>query len=277
MESIDRGTKEKLKVRLFKALLFILVAIPSFTFAEQLSDIVFIEEMTWTEVRDAIKAGKTTIIFPTGGTEQNGPHMVLGKHNFIVKYAAEQIAQRLGNALVAPVLAYVPESFHMSFPGTINLPDEYFMKVAEYAARSFKVNGFKHIILIGDSGGNQMGLMMVARTLNEEWADTDVRVHHIADYYNASYPWGGAFFKWLESQGEKPEDIGEHAGITDTSQLMAINPRLIRMNKREAGRSARGVSGDPTRANIAYGKKGLELKIQAAVAQIKQLIAAERK
>jgi hypothetical protein len=88
MESIDRGTKEKLKVRLFKALLFISVAIPSFTFAEQLSDSVFIEEMTWTEVRDAIKAGKTTIIFPTGGTEQNGPHMVLGKHNFIVKYTA---------------------------------------------------------------------------------------------------------------------------------------------------------------------------------------------
>jgi creatinine amidohydrolase/Fe(II)-dependent formamide hydrolase-like protein len=277
MESIDRGTKEKLKVRLFKTLLLISVAIPSFTFAEQLSDSVFIEEMTWTEVRDAIKAGKTAIIFPTGGTEQNGPHMVLGKHNFIVKYAAEQIAQRLGNALVAPVLAYVPESFHMSFPGTIDLPDEYFMKVAEYAARSFKVNGFKHIILIGDSGGNQMGLMMVAMTLNEEWADTDVRVNHIADYYNASYPSGGAFFKWLESQGEKPEDIGQHAGITDTSQLMAINPRLIRMNKREAGRSTPGVSGDPTRANIAYGKKGLELKIQAAVAQIKQLIAAERK
>ena len=77
--------------------------------AAEVPDTVFIEELTWTEVRDAIKAGKTTIIFPTGGTEQNGPHMVLGKHNFVVKHAAEQIARRLGNALVAPVLAYVPE------------------------------------------------------------------------------------------------------------------------------------------------------------------------
>ena len=29
---------------------------------------VFIEELTWVVVRDAITAGKTTIIFPTGGS-----------------------------------------------------------------------------------------------------------------------------------------------------------------------------------------------------------------
>jgi creatinine amidohydrolase/Fe(II)-dependent formamide hydrolase-like protein len=106
---------------------------------------VFVEELTWTEVRDALKGGKTTILFPTGGTEQNGPHMVLGKHNFIIKHTAEEIARRLGNALVAPVFAYVPEgdlappTGHMPFPGTVTLPNEYFMKVTEYAARSFKV------------------------------------------------------------------------------------------------------------------------------------------
>lgn len=286
MKRINKQSKEIVRLKLFIALLSILVVIPSTSFAEKKFETVFIEEMTWTEVRDAIKAGKTTVIFPTGGTEQNGPHMVLGKHNFIVKYAAQQIAQRLGNALVAPVLAYVPEgdifppTGHMRFPGTITLPKKHFMKVTEYATRSFKLNGFKDIVLIGDSGGNQNGLMMVAMELNEEWVDTDVRVHHIYDYYSASYTPGGDFFKWLQSQGEKPENIGEHAGITDTSQLMAINPRLIRMEKREAGGSAWtgiGVSGDPTRANTAYGKKGLEIKIEAAVSQIKHLIAAREK
>ncbi|MFH1582117.1 MAG: creatininase family protein, partial [Pseudomonadota bacterium] len=206
MKRINKGSKEILKMKLFMALLFILLVIPSTSFAEQEFETVFIEEMTWTEVRDAIKAGKTTVIFPTGGTEQNGPHMVLGKHNFIVKYAAQQIAQRLSNALVAPVLAYVPEggiyppTGHMRFPGTITLPKKHFMKVTEYAARSFKVNGFKNIVLIGDSGGNQNGLMMVAMALNEEWVDTDIHVHYIPDYYNASYPQGGDFFKWLQSQ-----------------------------------------------------------------------------
>ena len=88
----------------------ILIAICCCVFAlsAHAADSVFIEELTWVEVRDAIKAGKTTIIFPTGGTEQNGPHMVLGKHNFIVKHAAGEIARRLGNALVAPVLTAHP-------------------------------------------------------------------------------------------------------------------------------------------------------------------------
>ena len=92
--------------------------------AQTLPNTVFLEELTWTEVRDAIGAGSTTIIIPTGGTEQNGPHMVLGKHNFLVKHKAEAVARRLGNALVAPVVAYVPEgdlaplTGHMRFPGT---------------------------------------------------------------------------------------------------------------------------------------------------------------
>ena len=247
-------------------------------FAAQVPDTVFIEELTWLEVRDAIKAGKTTIIFPTGGTEQNGPHMVLGKHNVIVKHAAEQIARRLGNALVAPVLAYVPEgntdppTGHMRYPGTISLPDDVFLKVAESAARSFRANGFKDIVLIGDSGENQKALRSVANALNKEWSKTDTRVHFIPDYYNDS-----AFREWLQGRGEKREDIGTHAGIVDTSQLMAVNPNGIRGDKLGSGgdRIVTGATGNPARASVAYGKKGLEMKIDAAVAQIRKSIAAK--
>src|SRR5882724_4951518 len=70
---------------------------------------VFLEELTWTELRDLIGAGKTTIVVPIGGTEQNGPDMALGKHNVRVKALSEKIALALGDALVAPVIAYVPE------------------------------------------------------------------------------------------------------------------------------------------------------------------------
>ena len=69
---------------------------------------VFIEEMTWTEIRDALDAGKTTVIVPTAGTEQNGPHMVMGKHRYIIDEASDRIARELGNALVAPSVTYVP-------------------------------------------------------------------------------------------------------------------------------------------------------------------------
>ena len=243
----------------------------------QAPDTVFIEELTWTEVRDAIKAGKTTVILPTGGTEQNGPHMVLGKHNFIIKYTSEQIARKLGNALVAPVIAYVPEgnldppSGHMRYPGAITLPNEYFMKVVEYAARSFKVNGFTSIVFIGDSGGNQNGMKEVAELLNKEWAGSGVRVLFVPEYYS-----GNGFSEWLEHQGEKKEDIGSHAGISDTSQLMALDAKLVRTDKfaNRGGGEGSGVSGNPTRASVAYGKKGLELKVETAVRRIKEMTAS---
>ena len=242
----------------------------------QMPDSVFLEELTWTEVRDLVKGGKTTIIFPTGGTEQNGPHMVLGKHNFIVKHAAERIARTLGNALVAPVLAYVPEGSiepptgHMQYAGTISLPDEVFMKVTEYAARSFRAHGFKDIVLIGDSGPNQKGLEAVAALLNKEWARTGTRVHFVGDYYREH-----GFRAWLQSQGEKPEDIGTHAGISDTSQLLALNPAWIRKEQLAPGadRKRTGVSGNPARASAAYGRRGLELRIEAAIAQIRKSVA----
>lgn len=248
----------------FAPLLCACLFVPPLALA-QVPDTVFLEELTWTEVRDALKSGKTTILFPTGGTEQNGPHMVLGKHNFIVRHAAEQIARRLGNALVAPVLAYVPEgnvdppTGHMRFPGTITLPEEHFAKVAEYAARSFKANGFKDIVLLGDSGPNLKSLEAVARQLNKEWAGSGVRVHFVPDYYRAG-------------------DDGDHAGIGDTSQLMAVDPRLVRMEKLAPGGdyAATGVRGDPVRASAAHGKKGLESKIAAAVAQIRKSIGEKR-
>src|SRR5437867_13090453 len=62
-------------------------------------DAVFLEELTWIEVRDAMHAGKTTVIIATGGIEQNGPYLALGKHNYILRATTEAIARKLGNAL----------------------------------------------------------------------------------------------------------------------------------------------------------------------------------
>ena len=153
----------------------------------QTPNTVFLEDLTWMEVRDAVLAGTTTVIIPTGGTEQNGPHMVLGKHNYLIKYKAGQIAERLGTTLVAPVMAYVPEgdvdppTGHMRFAGTITMPPDVFEKVLEFAARSLKQHGFLDIAFIGDSGGNQAAQLAVADTLNREWANALARVcvHHV--------------------------------------------------------------------------------------------------
>jgi creatinine amidohydrolase len=243
----------------------------------QTPDTVFLEELTWTEVRDALSAGRTTLIIPTGGTEQNGPHMVLGKHNFRIRHTSNRIARELGNALVAPVMAYVPEGGlnppegHMNYAGTITLPDEVFRKVLEYAARSARLHGFRYIVLIGDSGPNQPGMQAVAAQLNKEWTGTGVRLHHIPEYYR-----GNGFDDWLAAQGESKEAIGTHAGIQDTSLLMAVDPKLIRRDKLANARNpkATGVTGDPTRATVAYGRKGLDMIVDTTVRRIRQSIAA---
>jgi creatinine amidohydrolase len=258
-----------------------LVAVPAFTQAPSVPqpDSVYLEELTWMEVRDAIAAGKTTVIIPTGGTEQNGPHIVLGKHNYLVKYKAGEIAKQLGNALVAPVVAYVPEgeinppTGHMRYAGTITTPQDVFMKVLEYAARSFKQHGFVDIALVGDSGGNQEGQRLVAAALNKEWAATPARVHHITAYYP------GRGDDWVVSQGVSAADVGSHAGTHDTSSLMYINPSMLRVDKLVQGKQGDGQGhvGNPAKATALFGKRILEMQIEDATAQIRELRVSSRR
>jgi creatinine amidohydrolase/Fe(II)-dependent formamide hydrolase-like protein len=160
---------------------------------------VFLEELTSPELAAQIRAGKSTLIVPIGGTEQNGPHMALGKHNVRARALAEKIASALGNAIVAPVIAYVPESAgHMRYPGTITVPDDTYRKMLESAARSFKLAGFRDIVLLGDSGDYQKDNQAVAQQLDREWAASNVRVHAVRDYYRVPTVW---FAEALKGRG----------------------------------------------------------------------------
>ena len=240
---------------------------------------VMIEDLTWPEIKARMDAGATTIIVPTGGTEQNGPHMVLGKHNVIVRYTAQEIARQVGNTLVAPVMAYVPEGKwdppegHMRFPGSISLPDPVYEGVLESTVRSFAAEGFKTILFIGDSGPNQRPQEAVAKKLDAELNARGIRVFQIEAYYFAN-----GQEEWLKSQGFSDADIGIHAALIDTAQLLAIRPRGVRSEllATSAGNedgSKNGVIGDPAKATAELGRKLLELKIAAAVLEIRQKLA----
>jgi creatinine amidohydrolase len=240
-------------------------------------DTVFLEELTWTELRDAIRSGKTTIILPTGGTEQNGPHIALGKHNVRVKRLSEEVARRLGNALVAPVLAYVPEgplappAGHMQYPGTITVPDEVFQRTLTSAARSFKLHGFRDIVVLGDHGGSQSDQKAVAARLNREWVQTNVRVHAIEEYYRAAVV---EFRELLKARGYGDGELGAHAGLTDTSLMLAIDPRLVRTGQMKPGRREQsGVDGDPSRASAELGRLGEDLIVTRTVEAINRATA----
>jgi creatinine amidohydrolase len=271
------GSSDSKEIAMVRYLLAILLLCVAGATSAQTPDTVFLERLTWTEVLDAMAAGKTTIIIPTGGTEQNGPHMAIGKHNVRVAANAEAIARRLGNALVAPVVAYTPEGSidppagHMRFPGTISIPDPVFRQVLEYAARSLKQHGFKNIVFIGDSGPNQDGQNAVAATLTAEWAGTGTRVHAIPGYYRSD-PEGDAAI--MMARGIRREQIGNHADPRDTSQMMAVDPSMVRNDKIVAQDDKNGIQGDPRGSTPEIGRALLDKNIGRTVEMIQQSIAA---
>jgi creatinine amidohydrolase len=261
-------------VRAVLFLCFLLLGLP----VAHASDTVFLEELTWTELRDLIRSGKTTIIVPIGGTEQNGPHMALGKHNERVRYLSEKIARTLGNALVAPVIAYVPEgaldppTAHMRFPGTITTPEEVFEKTLEYAARSFKLAGFHDIVFLGDHGSYQRDEKAVADRLDKEWATQPVRVLAVEEYYRASE---NEFGQLLRSKGYPEQEVGLHAGLADTSLMLAVDPRFVRTDRLQSGaehQGSTGVNGDPRRSSAELGQLGVDLIVARTVDAIRKVI-----
>lgn len=235
-------------------------------------DTVFIDELTWEETRDLMRAGKTTVIVPTGGTEKNGYHMVLGKHNYVVAFAADQMARKLGNALVAPVIQYVPEGDpDRQSPGSISLPSPAYDQLLDAAARSLQAHGFKEILFIGDSGGNQAGMTAVARALNDEWKAAGAKVFALTDYYEQ----GRVHYRaWMEAQfGYDDTLIGSHAGISDTSQMLYVHPKGIRTDRITpwGGPADSGVTGNPVLSTADIGRMGIAFKVNAGLAQYRTI------
>jgi creatinine amidohydrolase/Fe(II)-dependent formamide hydrolase-like protein len=233
---------------------------------------IFLEDLTTTEVAAQIAAGKTTVLIPIGGTEQSGPAMVLGKHNVRVKALAERIAKALGNALVAPVIAYVPEgnidppSSHMRFAGTISIPDAAFEALLESTAKSLCQHGIRDVFFLGDHGGYQTNEAKAAARVNRSGA---CRAHALGAYYEAATT---TFNADLKQRGFTDAEIGTHAGLADTALSLAVDPALVRparIAEGSRGGVRAGVHGDPTRATADLGRIGVERIVDASVAAIR--------
>lgn len=264
-------------MRLLHAFLFSLFVIaPAFATSLYIPATLMLEDMTSPEIRDALAAGYTTVIIPTGGTEQNGPHIALGKHNFILRYTALATAQRVGKTLIAPIMPYVPEgnihppTGHMRFAGTLSIAPDAFGHFLEDTARSLKEHGFKNICFLGEHGASQPVQKAIADKLTAEWKNEDVRVIQVGDYYDEHNGQNA----WLKQMGEKEVSPQAHGGLADTSEMLAINENEVRKNliadHTEADMDKTGAAGSSTHATHAMGAKLLELKVTAAVKQIQK-------
>jgi creatinine amidohydrolase/Fe(II)-dependent formamide hydrolase-like protein len=260
----------------------IAVAVVQKPLTAPLPNTINIADMTWVELRSAIEHGYTNVIVASGGIEQNGPHMILGKHDRIVGWTAQRIASEFGRTLVAPIVSFVPEGDYdpptgnMRFPGTISVPENVYAGILEGTARSLKAAGFKAIIFIADHGGSQKAQAEVAARLSREWAYHGVRVVSVGDYYSRA---GDLQMKHLQEEGETPSTIGQHAGIMDTSELMAVHPAGVDLSRLDGAPftlEPTGVDGNPRKASADRGKALLELKVQAALEQLRAVLHALR-
>jgi creatinine amidohydrolase/Fe(II)-dependent formamide hydrolase-like protein len=239
-------------------------------------DSVFTEELTWMEIRDAMRAGKDTIIIATGGVEQNGPYLATGKHNIILRGTTEAIARKLKNALVAPIVPFVPEgdidppSLHMKYPGSISVTEETYQRLLTDLCLCMRTHGFKNIVLIGDSGGNQDGMKAVAEALNVKWDTKTSKIYYIAEYYNY-----GDVGEWLKQQGIHEVSEGLHDEFAISALMMAVDPNTVRMKQRIAADKFRinGINLAPIDKTVDWGKKIIDFRAEAAAKAIRKATA----
>ena len=237
---------------------------------------VWIEEMTWMDVRDALKAGKTTAIIATGGIEPNGPWLVTGKHNYVNTSNCEAIARKLGNALCAPLVKFTPEgniepqSSHMTSPGTISMRETTYRNILVDITHSLKMHGFTRVFLIGDSGGNQAGQRFVADSLNAAWGGSPL-VAHIQEYYTY-----GVVGDYMEKNGivdSCRESLHDDPVIT--LNMYHADPKSVRYAERVKAKTAtiQGVSIADAKKNSELAKKIVEFRAQYTIDAMNKAIA----
>jgi creatinine amidohydrolase len=237
----------------------------------------YLEDYTWPELRDAVAAGTNTAVIMAGGIEQNGPHMAFLKHNLIARHVSGEVARRL-NGIAYPVIPFSPagdaieKTNHSRWPGTISVSSELFLGLVRQVAVTAMASGFKTIVLLGDHGGGQAELGLVAQNLDADWRARGVRV-----IYASNTGSGAAIDAYLK---ERNIAAGGHAGTAETAQILALDQTktLIRADKYAAIAAGPDTATGAAPVNLApatpeMGRAFLEMKVADTVAQVRKAAA----
>jgi creatinine amidohydrolase/Fe(II)-dependent formamide hydrolase-like protein len=241
----------------------------------EMHDSIWIEDLTMLEVRDLIKAGKTTALILTGGIEENGPYLTTGKHNNVLRVTGDAIARSLGNALAAPIVTLEPGNpERVRTPGTVYLSPETYRAVLTDIAVSLKTQGFTDVVLLGDSGGNLKPMQEVAGALNAKWKGSTATAYFVPEYYN--YDEVEKFEQDALGIHEKLE--GLHDDYYISSIIMVHDLDGVRAPERiKAGKFAiNGVSLAPAEKTIENGRRIVTFRTEKTVAAIKAAMAAAK-
>ena len=246
---------------------------------------LWIEELTWMEIRDAIRAGSTTALILTGGVEANGPHLASGKHNYSNKLMGASVAQALGQTLIAPLVTLEPGrpsgAVMIGNTGPMVSQETYIAWLTDMGD-SLRGMGFTEVYFLGDSGGNRRGMQAAADALNGKYNGDPTRFHHVPEFYNHD-----KVRQYIQETLGIPEQMeysasqgsdGIHEELSIASIMSVIDPTSIRFAQRvKAGRaSINGISLEPLSQTQELGRKLIEFRTGITVEAIQALRAGAR-
>ena len=182
-----------------------------------------LERLTSPEVGAAIAAGMTTALFACGAVEQHGPHLPMFTDAEHGTRLAEEVARRLGNALVAPTVRVGCSDHHMSFAGSLTLRPTTLEAVCHDYCVSLARHGFNRIGIIPTHGGNYAPLAEMLPRLRTAVAPAcEVRLD--ADLMAMVALWREV----VEAETRLGARVGGHADIAESSIMLALHPSLVR-------------------------------------------------
>jgi creatinine amidohydrolase len=244
-------------------------------------DTVWIEDMTLLEVRDSLKAGKTTAMIFAGGMEDNGPYVIVSQHNSIVRAMCDMIARKLGNALCAPVVGLAPANpDRWSSPGSVSVTAETFQSVLTDEATSLKAQGFKNILFMVDHGSDARPAEETSKALSEKWAGSGTAAYYVREYYDNQGL--EKFVTDVLGVHENPGGVHYHDDYFTAAVSVAINPNDARMPERikasQTGANQTAVNGVELAgpAAVENGKKIMAFRRDETVEAIRKLLAANQ-
>lgn len=227
--------------------------------------------MTSPEIRAAIDSGMTTAIVALGAQEQHGAHLPMATDTMWGEVLAAMVAERLGNAMVAPAVrvGFSPE--HISFAGTITLRAETWGAILDDYISSLEHHGFTRVVLICSHGGNFFPLIEQLPGLRERHPNTNVVA------YTDLLGEVAAAAEVASGFGVTPDEAGAHAGEWETSMMLLVEPGTVHRDREEVGFmgdlgpvldlineqgihviTPNGILGDPAKASAEHGRAYLD-------------------
>ena len=173
---------------------------------------VLIEEMSWSEFREAM-ASNDLIILPSGSLEEHGAHNPLGADLIVARAVAQAVGAKTG-ALVAPVMPIGNARGLLGFPGTVHLDPDLLRQVIVSACVCFIHHGARRFLFINGHGGNVSPLRLACGDLYEDYG---VIATHSEWWTTLPYV---SEFK-----------CDDHGGKYETSMVMAVDETLVNMSE----------------------------------------------